>query len=344
MTMQQLTFVAPGRIELRERPKPRIESDAAAIVRPLAVSRCDLDWVIATGRAPVSGPFALGHEAVAEVVEIGSAVTTVAPGDRVVVPFQVNCGTCDRCRRGRTGSCRNVPKLAAYGLGPLLGGGDFGGAMSDLLLVPFAEAMLVKIDPSLDPVVAAALGDNAIDGFRTVAGPLAREPGAAVLVAGGGAPSVGLYAVAAARGLGASRVVYVDSSEDRAAIAEKLGAEVVRAKADAALRVGRFPITVDATGRAEGLRFCLASTDAWGEHTSVGVYFADVPFPLLDLYTRGIRFTTGRIDARGDLPAALAAAVAGGFDLASIATDVRPWADAVLAWPERAPKLVFRRH
>jgi threonine dehydrogenase-like Zn-dependent dehydrogenase len=341
--MQQLTFVAAGVFEVREVPEPRLEGDLEALVRPLAVARCDLDFVLARGKAPVAGPFALGHECVAEVLAVGDRVATVRPGDRVIVPFQISCGDCDRCRKGHTGSCRSVPKLAAYGLGPALGGGAFGGALSDVLRVPYADAMLVHLPPGLDPVAAAALSDNAVDGFRTVAGPLAREPGAAVLVAGGGAPSVALYAVAAARALGASEVVYVDPSEARASIAERLGARAVRAKCEPSLRLGRFAITVDATGREEGLRFALASTDVWGECTSIGVYFGDVPMPLLDLYTRGIRFATGRVDARRDLPAALAAATAGALDLDAIATTVVPWGEAAAAWAEPATKLVVRR-
>lgn len=340
--MQQLTFVMPGQVEFREHPAPRIDSGAQALVRPLAVARCDLDYAFARGKAPILGPFALGHECVAEVVEIGDAVTSVTPGDRVIVPFQISCGNCSRCRKGQTGSCTAVPKLASYGLGPLFGG-EYGGAVSDSLLVPYADAMLVKIGPDVDPVAAAALGDNAIDGYRTVAGPLAREPGAAVLVAGGGAPSVALYAVAAAQALGASEVVYVDPSEARGAIAAQLGARVVTVKADPSLRIGRFPITVDATSREDGLRFCLASTDAWGECTSVGVYFSNVALPLLDMYSRGVRFATGRIDARRDLPGALALASSGAFAIGAVPTSVVSWGDAASAWTEAATKLVVRR-
>ncbi len=340
--MQELTFVAPGRVEWREKPAPVLTGPGQALVRPLAVSRCDLDYVFATGRAPIQGPFGLGHETVAEVLAVSDDVRGVAPGDRVIVPFQISCGACAACKRGRTGSCTSVPKLASYGLGPLFAG-EYGGALCDVLRVPFADAMLVRIDASIDPVVAAALGDNALDGFRTVAEPLTREKAAPVLVAGGGAPSVALYAVAAARALGASEVVYVDPSEARGAIAAKLGARVVQAKAEPGLRVGRFPITVDATGREEGLRFCLSSTDPWGECTSVGVYFTDVPMPLLEMYTRGVRFITGRVDARSVLPAALAAFATGALDLAPVAARVVPWAQAPEAWLEAAPKLVVRR-
>lgn len=66
--MQQLTFVSPGHVELRDVPAPALENDGQALVRPLAVSRCDLDYVIARGKVPVVGPFPLGHECVGEAI------------------------------------------------------------------------------------------------------------------------------------------------------------------------------------------------------------------------------------------------------------------------------------
>ena len=339
--MRELTFVEPLRVELRERPAPTLESDAAAIVRPIATSRCDLDLPIAQGLAPVQGPFALGHECVAEVLEVGSAVRSVAPGDRVVVPFQIRCGTCARCRKNQGAWCTGVPKLAAYGLAPLCGK-EYGGAASDLLAVPFADAMLVKLPAGIDPIAAAALGDNAADGHRCVAEALAAEPGERVLVAGGGGASVGLYAVAAAKACGAGEIVYVDTSEERGAIATRLGARFVCARYAPDLRVGRFPITVDATARPEGIRFCIASTDGGGVCTSVGVYFAEVSFDLLGMYTRGIRFVTSRPDVRRELEPALALVERGLYDLASIVTTVVDISDAPRAWLEPATKLVIR--
>src|SRR3954463_6042314 len=120
-SMRELTFVEPGKIEFREKSAPTLGGPGEALVRPLAVSRCDLDFVFARGNAPVAGPFALGHECVAEVMAVGDAVRTVKPGDRVVVPFQISCGSCERCLAGLTGSCKAVPKLSAYGLSPLSG-------------------------------------------------------------------------------------------------------------------------------------------------------------------------------------------------------------------------------
>jgi alcohol dehydrogenase len=342
MMMRELTFVAPKQIEFRDRPRPRIEDGRQALVRPIAVARCDLDLAFAQGRVPVQGPFGLGHECAGEVIEVGDAVRGVAPGDRVVVPFQISCGACVRCLARQSAHCTTVPSRSAYGLGPL-GGTQYGGAIADVLCVPFADAMLVKLPAGLDPVIAAALGDNAVDGFRTVHDALARAPGARVLIAGGGAVSIAMYAVSAARACGAREVVYVDAAPDRARLAEQLGATAVREAAGPELRIGLFPIVVDATASEPGLRFCLASTDAEGTCTSVGIYWSDVAMPLFEMYTRGIMFITGRVDARRELPAALQLAASGAFALAPIATTRVAWDQAPQAWPEPATKLVVVR-
>ncbi len=339
--MRELTFVEAGKVEFREKASPTLGGPKEAIVRPIAASRCDLDLVIARGKAPIAGPFAMGHECTAEVVDVGDAVRTVKPGDRVAVPFQIRCGECARCKRNQGAYCTGVPKLSSFGLGPL-SGTEYGGCVSDLLRVPFADAMLVRLPDGVDPLFAAALSDNAVDGYRTVAEALALEPGEPVLVAGGGATSVGLYAVSAAKACGASAITYVDTSEERGAIATRLGATFVRERYRPDLRVGRFPITVDATAREEGLRFCIASTDGGGVTTSVGIYFGDVRFDLLDMYTRGIRFVTGRVDARRELEPALALVARGLFDLAPIVTSIVSFDDAPRAWVEPGTKVVAR--
>lgn len=70
--MQALTFVEPGKVEFREAPAPTLRGPKEALVRPIAVARCDLDWVIARGRAPAPGPFPLGHEQVTSMSERSS--------------------------------------------------------------------------------------------------------------------------------------------------------------------------------------------------------------------------------------------------------------------------------
>ncbi|MGF1545113.1 MAG: alcohol dehydrogenase catalytic domain-containing protein [Parvularculaceae bacterium] len=230
--MRQLIFVRKGVLEWREAPDPGLESPTDARVRPFAVARCDLDnaflsmdiaarleWGRRLGRVdprvkrdfgakPFEGPFAYGHECVAEVVSVGTDVTSLAVGDVVIVPFQISCGRCLTCRRGLTPHCETVRTerpIAAYGFTDNIGG-VWGGAMSDLVRVPFADHMLVPVPDGVDPVDLASASDNIPDGWRGVGPHLDRYPGAPVLVLGGRARSVGLYAAGIAVALGAERV------------------------------------------------------------------------------------------------------------------------------------------
>jgi threonine dehydrogenase-like Zn-dependent dehydrogenase len=72
--MRELTYIAPGKLEWRERPDPTIQTPTDAIVRPLVATTCDLDQLIIRGRSPFVGPFAIGHECLGEVVEVGEDV------------------------------------------------------------------------------------------------------------------------------------------------------------------------------------------------------------------------------------------------------------------------------
>src|SRR5690349_17645030 len=119
--MQQLKFEAAGEYAWQEAPDPQITGPEQAIVRPVAVACCDLDVAVAAGRLPMPPGHAVGHEGVADVVAVGDAVRDVKVGDRVIVPFQINCGTCAACRRGATGSCASLPLMAMYGMAPLAG-------------------------------------------------------------------------------------------------------------------------------------------------------------------------------------------------------------------------------
>ena len=119
--MRTLVFLEAGRVEWQDAPDAAIETADDALVRPLAVAVCDLDVALLRGLIPFQGPFPIGHEFVGEVVAVGAAVTGFAPGDRVIVPFQIGCGLCACCRSGRTGSCETVPPVSMYGFEPLGG-------------------------------------------------------------------------------------------------------------------------------------------------------------------------------------------------------------------------------
>src|SRR5262249_28604832 len=138
LAVRVLQFLGPGRLDWTDGEEPSLRSGAEALVRPIAVATCDLDTVAVAGAAPLAGPCPFGLGFVADVVEVGDDVGAVAPRDRVIVPFQISCGHCDRCQRGQTGSCRTAGPGASYGLGAL-GGLEWGGALSDLVRVPYAD-------------------------------------------------------------------------------------------------------------------------------------------------------------------------------------------------------------
>jgi alcohol dehydrogenase len=189
-----------------------------------------------------------------------------------------------------------------------------------------------------------ALPDNACDAYRAVGPQLAEHPGAEVLIVGGAAASIGLYAAAFARALGSARVRYVDRDEERCAVAAALGAEVEHQDGPWPRRYERAPITVEASGELDGLNAVLRSTDDYGFCTAVAIHFAPtVPLPLLEMYTRGITVHVSRADSRRLLPLVVDLFTEGRFDPLAVPTTIVPWDRADEAWLEPATKLVLQR-
>ena len=339
--MRQLVYTGPGSLEWRETPDPRLSSDEGAIVRPVAVATCDLDALIVAGTSPFPAPFPLGHECVAEVLEVGDSVGSVAPGELVSVPFQISCGTCDACLGGRTSNCAEVPFMSTYGFGPAVD--RWGGFLADAVEVPYAEHMLVPVPAGLDAAAAASASDNLSDAWRAVGPALEELPGADVLVVGGAGPgSIGLYAAGVAVALGSGSVLYVDGDVTRREIAARLGAQTLAEKPK---RVGPYPITVDASGDPDGLGLALRSTSADGLCTSTAIYFGDQPrMPLLEMYTKGITFRTGRVNARPAMPHVLGLAAAGHVHPELVTTRQVAWEQAPAALADGGwTKLVIER-
>jgi threonine dehydrogenase-like Zn-dependent dehydrogenase len=340
--MRQLTFTGPGRIEWTDVPAPRLRDGHGALVRPLAVARCDLDLrMAAAGLFP--GPYPVGHEVVAEVADVGDAVRLHRPGDRVLVPFQISCGTCPACAGGRFAACHTyrAPAGAAFGFGTA--GGGHGGAVADLLAVPHADHMLIPAPDGLPAEVLCTLPDNVVDGYRAVAPFLAARPGADVLVVGGAGPSVGLYAVATAVALGAP-VRYVDSDEDRCSIAARLGAQAERHQGPWPRRFPRAVITVSNTSDPQGMCTTLRSTDDYGVCTSTAIFFGAQPvLPLLEMYTKGVTLHLSRADSRRYTPEVVELVMTGKLRTQAVTSGVLPWDEAPAAWLTPGTKLVLTR-
>jgi len=336
--MRELNFIEKGKLEWREAPDPALEGDGEAIVRPIALATCDLDAGIVNGPAPIQGPFPFGHECVAEVIDVGDRVGSFAPGDLVSVPFQVSCGDCDACLAGQTGNCKAVPRLSMYGLP--MGKESYGGFASDAVRVPFAEAMLVPVPDGVDPAAIASLSDNIPDAWRTVSGPLADAPGSPVLITMG-AGSIALYSVAIALALGAERVDVVGGRPRERELAAELGANVLDDEFPD--RVGFYPITVDASAHPDGIACALRSTDADGVCTSIGIYFQPTALPLLEMFTQGVTFKTGRPHVRTLMPEVLELIRDGRFDPAPMTVNKVAWDDAAEALSDLRAKTVVER-
>ena len=338
--MRQLTCIGPNKLEWQEVPAPRLQGGGEALVRPLAVARCDIDRLLIAGVVPQRGPYAVGHECVAEIVELGDAVRGLHVGQRAVLSFQLSCGHCGSCRAGHTANCDAYPVLSDYGM-QSLSGVEYGGVLADLVRVPHAEAMLAPISPALDPVALASVSDNVLDGYRAVAPHLRARPGSEVLIVAHGGQSIALYAAQAALALGAARVDFASDDGELLALGERLGAVPLRT--DYGKRPRRYPIVVDYGIRPEGLDFALRCTSPEGICQSVSFYLAPVPVALGKLYTLGVRFHIGRCHAAALLPEVVALIESGRLRPGDVTTRVVGWDEAAEAFPEPAIKLVVRR-
>jgi alcohol dehydrogenase len=221
-----------------------------------------------------------------------------------------------------------------------MGGLEWGGLLADLAIVPYADAMLVKLSAGMDPVVVASASDNIPDAWRTVGPQLAADPGAQVLVIGGdaGPNSIGLYAAGLAVTLGAANVTYLDQQPDRLVRAAALGAEVVEGPPPR--KAGSYPITVDASGSPEGLRCALNSTSFDGTCTSPSVYLEDPRVPMFSMYSRCCTLHTGRAHVRPAIPFVLGL-VGRGFDPSIVTSVVVPKDEAAAALADPPMKVVI---
>jgi alcohol dehydrogenase len=343
--MRELVAIGPRALEWREIDDPAIELPSDALVRPLAVAICDIDPMTISGVGGASFPVPLGHECAGEVIATGPEVAGFAPGDRVLVPWQISCGTCAYCERGLTTSCTGTPHRASYGFGDQ--GSDYGGALADLIRVPFADHMLVSLRDGVDPVAVAPLADNGATAYEAVLLGIEQWPGGEVLVVGldldGAGASIGLYAAALAPLCGASRTDYLDSDPERLALAERLGANAIEGPPPR--RAGQYPVTIDASGSQRGLHCAIRSTAPSGVCTSISgaVHFGETSLPLRGMYDRYCSFHTGRASVRPLIPKLLDLTAGGGFQPELVISAVADWDDAADALLEPQAKLVIAR-
>jgi len=393
--LRELNFLAPGKLTWLEVPEPELLAPTDAIVRPFVAGRCDGDTLPMhqpvsrafqlglrsgafepsirriCGPVPFQGPFPIGHESLGEIVALGADVNGLAVGDRVVIPWSISCGTCDNCGRGLTSKCVTTRRefatgkdgndselmLAAYGFGAA--SGPFGGTIADLIRVPYASHTLVGLPDGLDPLRVAAAADNLANAWQIVVPFLRRRPSTRVLVVGGGAPSIGLYAAGLAAAHGASIVDYQDASPTRLAIAESLGARPVeraigRLPGVAGILAAGFPappaekeaydLVIEASSSGAGLRHAIRSAAPGGEVCPVGYYVgARTGVPVMHMYATDITLHASVSHPRAHLPELLAWIREHDFPAEKVTTSLADFDDAPKTYGAHATKVVLYR-
>lgn len=292
-TMRGLAFLGDGEVGLVERDLP-VAGPGEAVVRTTASLVCTSDVHTVAGVLPVPAGRLLGHESVGVVHEIGAGVRTVAVGDRVAVNAVTPDGTCDACQRGFTSQC-----------GGALGGYRYtaqkDGNLAEYFHVNDADYNLAPIPDGLADEAAVYACDMLSTGF--VGAENAHIPiGGTVAVFAQGA--VGLSATMGARLLGAGLIIAVEGRPERAALAERFGADVVidPAGGDAAERIveltgGGVDSAIEALGAQVTFEGCLRATKAGGTISNLGYHgeggpTLTIPLDAFGLGMAGKRITT----------------------------------------------------
>ena len=210
----------PRDVRCEDVPEPRITHPTDAIIRLAASCVCGSDLWPYRGLNEITSPLAMGHEYCGIIEEVGSAVTTVKPGQFVVGSFCISDNTCPHCRAGFQSSCVQHELM--------------GGAQAPLARVPLADGTLVAL-PGLPPddLIPHLLAASDVLGTGWYAADAARvQPGSTVVVVGDGA--VGLMGVLASKQLGATRIIAMSRHRARQELALEFGAtDIVSERGDA---------------------------------------------------------------------------------------------------------------
>ncbi|WP_061249452.1 zinc-dependent alcohol dehydrogenase [Leptospira alstonii] len=339
--MKRIVFKKRNVLEWENVPEPSIEGENQAIVKPIAVSRCDLDLAIIKGHTPFRPGFPIGHEFVGVIEETSPEIANKFPkGSKVIIPFQISCGLCPDCREGHSKACTTVP-YGHYGMGP--SAKEFGGALSEKIRIPFAKQMLIPMPSEMDTIALASISDNIVEAWKLIGQWLEKKPNSPVMILGGLASSIGLYSASLAVGMGASEVLYLDNDPERLKIAENLGATAVSYTTLPKAWNKKFPLIADCHGLKEGMDFSLKSLCTEGIYGTASIFWTNkLEIPYLELYNTGATLKIGRVDSREHIPLILNKIAEKKIEPEKIVTRTCSFEDAKDAWFEPAIKLVVK--
>ncbi|MGW9412992.1 S-(hydroxymethyl)mycothiol dehydrogenase [Arthrobacter cupressi] len=284
---------APATIETILVPEP---GPGEALVDVLTCGVCHTDLHYKLGGIGNDYPYLLGHESTAVVSQVGSDVTDLKPGDRVILNWRAVCGNCRSCAKGQPQYCfathnatQKMTLEDGTPLSPALGIGSF----AEKTLV--AAGQCTKIDDDVDPAAVGLLGCGIMAGIGAAmnTGEVKRGESVAVIGCGG----VGIAAVAGAKLAGATTIIAVDLDPAKVELAKTLGAThgVVSKDVDAVEAIRELTdgngadVVIDAVGRPETYKQAFYARDLAGRVVLVGVPTPEMTLelPLLDVFGRG---------------------------------------------------------
>ena len=293
--MKALVYHGPGRRAWESVPDREILEPTDAIVRVDSSTICGTDLHILKGDVPEVKPGTiLGHEAVGTIVEIGAAVTTLAPGDRVLVSCITSCGRCRFCKEARYGLCT--------GGGGWIFGHLIDGLQAEFARVPFADTSVYKVPDELTDEQVLFLADILPTAYEVGVLNGRVEPGDTVAVVGAG--PIGLAAIMTAQLHTPGQIIAIDLADARLEKALEFGADVVinNGREDATARVMELTgglgadAAIEAVGVPETFELCAELIRPGGRVANVGVHGQCATLHLEKLWIRDVLITTGLVD------------------------------------------------
>ncbi len=292
-TMKAMVYRGPGQFGLEDVPVPQIKDPTDAIGRVTLSTICSSDVHLVHGHMPnVKGPKTVGHEFCAEIVEVGSAVTDLQPGDRVHVMVGTFCGECKFCKMG-------VPVLCEHPDAGCLGANGPDGCQAEYIRIPTASKMCIKIPTGMTEEDILLLGDmlaTARYGLENAK----LTAGQTIAVTGVG--PVGLCTCLLAKKVyGAKKVIAIDILQSRLDLALKEGiadvvinpaAEDLMPKFMAAAGAG-VDVVVETAGTAQTLNMAFGLARPGGIVSNVAIFAGPVELPLPAITVKNIKFVSG---------------------------------------------------
>jgi alcohol dehydrogenase len=286
--MKATVFHGAKDIRVEDVPRPHA-GVGEAVIRITLTTICGTDLHIVRGEYAVRPGLVIGHEPVGVIEELGDGVNGYKIGDRVLVGAITPCGQCRACLSGQLAQCGHGQGYEA------IGGWRFGntinGAQAEYLLVPYAQANLAKIPDELTDEQVVLLADIASTGFSGAESGDVRLGDSVVVFAQG---PIGLCATAGAKLMGASLIIGVESDPTRAAMARRMGADVVlnQKEVDVISEVKRLTdggadVAIEALGLQETFENALRCLRPGGTLSSLGVYSGKLQVPY-DAFAAGI--------------------------------------------------------